>query len=157
MSKICIQGNNLTKDFGKGKGVFDLDIDVKEGQVLGFLGPNGAGKTTTILMLLGLVYPDNGSIKLFDRELTPQNRHTFMDDIGIMFGDPAYPKGLRVIDIFKQRASLTNQSSFEKLLEIANDIDLDIHKKFSKLSLGNKKKVSLCIAFSNKPKILILD
>lgn len=155
--EIFLSGRNLVKTFGQGKGVFHLDIEVRSGEVLGFLGPNGAGKTTTILMLLGLVYPDQGVVKMFGNKLTPVTSYQYMPEVGIMFGDIAFEGHLKIIDIFKRQAAFLGMKDLKPLLALAKELKIDMDKRFSQLSLGNKKKVGIVTALAHKPRLLVLD
>ena len=102
MAKIEV--NNLTKDYGHGRGVFDVSFKIDEGEVFGFLGPNGAGKSTTIRHLLGFSHPDSGETKILGLE-SFSHFDKFMANVGYLPGEIALPSGLsgwQFIDMMKK-------------------------------------------------------
>lgn len=152
-----VRTKSLTKFFGSVSAVKDLSIQVNQGDVYGFLGLNGAGKTTLIRMLLGMVNPDNGSISLFNKQLTSQFDQ--WNKIGYLVETPSSYPNLSVYEnlkvIYKLR-QLTNPAAIEKIID-----DLKLaryrHVRAGKLSLGNKQRLGLAKALIHRPKLLILD
>ncbi len=146
----------LTKDYGAGHGLFDLDLEVAEGEVFGYLGPNGAGKTTTIRLLMGLARPTRGGASIFGLDCQAQavevKRH-----VGYVPGElPQFGplRGREVIAYLGAMAGGVDQGHVRALPE---RLDLDLDRRFREYSTGNKKKLALVIAFMNQPRLLILD
>lgn len=152
-----IQGLGLVKDFGRGRGVFDVDIKVFEKEIVGFVGPNGAGKTTTMLMLTGFISPDEGEIVIDDYFVTMQNAHRLMPNLGLMLAEISLPPKFSVKQIFKYTSGLYGQNLSENWGNMAEFLELDLNAKFGQLSLGNKKKVGVINALMHQPDVVIMD
>ncbi len=156
--EIVLKTENLTKDYGNNKGAFDINLELKKGEIVGFLGPNGAGKTTTIKMLLGLTKADSGKLSLFGEEISSESaRLNHISKIGFLPGDPSFYTGQKVSTIINYLFDLTESKNRKYLNELIQKFELDISKKYKSLSLGNKKKVAIIAAFMNNPELLILD
>src|SRR2546428_10106914 len=153
-SAIFLQG--LTKDYGAGHGIFDLDLDVEEGEVFGFLGPNGAGKTTTIKLLMGLIHATKGSATILgldaDRDAVPLKHK-----IGYVPGELPQFGGWRGSEIVAYIAGLRGDVTDSEIEAIAKRLDLDLGRKYREYSHGNKQKLALLLAFAPKAALLILD
>ena len=151
---IFLQG--LTKDYGAGHGVFDLNLSVEEGEVFGFLGPNGAGKTTTIKLLMGLIHATRGSATILgldaDRDSVPLKHK-----IGYVPGELPQFGGWRGSEIVAYIAGLRGDISDSEVEAVAKRLDLDLGRKYREYSHGNKQKLALLLAFAPKPALLILD
>ena len=151
---IFLQG--LTKDYGAGHGVFDLNLSVEEGEVFGFLGPNGAGKTTTIKLLMGLIHATRGSATILgldaDRDSVPLKHK-----IGYVPGELPQFGGWRGSEIVAYIAGLRGDMSDAEVEAVAKRLDLDLGRKYREYSHGNKQKLALLLAFAPKPALLILD
>ena len=151
---IFLQG--LTKDYGAGHGVFDLNLSVEEGEVFGFLGPNGAGKTTTIKLLMGLIHATRGSATILgldaDRDAVPLKHK-----IGYVPGELPQFGGWRGSEIVAYIAGLRGDMSDAEVEAVAKRLDLDLGRKYREYSHGNKQKLALLLAFAPKPALLILD
>ena len=93
-----IETKNLTKYYGKAKGIIDVSLDVMEGEIVGFIGPNGAGKSTTIRTLLGLIFPTSGSAKIFGKDCISQGPD-IRKDIGYLPSEVLYYEKMKVIDL----------------------------------------------------------
>ncbi|MEM1312792.1 MAG: ABC transporter ATP-binding protein [Patescibacteria group bacterium] len=152
-----LEVNNLTKDFGESKGIFDINFDLSSGQILGFIGPNGAGKSTTTSILTGFVIPDSGNFKIFDRDIDHLNIYDIYPDIGILMSEVVFEKHLTPQQIFQQSEVLLDQDLTENWRQLAEYLDLDINKRFSKLSLGNRKKVGIINCLMHDPNLVIMD
>jgi len=151
---IFLQG--LTKDYGAGHGVFDLNLSVEEGEVFGFLGPNGAGKTTTIKLLMGLIHATRGSATILgldaDRDSVPLKHK-----IGYVPGELPQFGSWRGSEIVAYIAGLRGDMSDAEVEAVAKRLDLDLGRKYREYSHGNKQKLALLLAFAPKPALLILD
>lgn len=154
MEKIEVE--NLTKDYGFGRGVFDVTFSVKSGEVFGFLGPNGAGKSTTIRHLMGFSKPDTGKTKILGLE-SFNNYYKFMDKVGYLPGEIALPTGLTGYEFIDMMKKLKGVKSDEWLNHLIKLFELDATGETKRMSLGVKRKLAIVTAFMNDPDILILD
>ncbi|RGD73712.1 ABC transporter ATP-binding protein [Anaerofustis stercorihominis] len=154
MSVIKIE--NLTKDYGSNKGVFDLSFEVKKGEVLGFLGPNGAGKTTTIRTLLGFIKGDKGSVSI--NGLDPfKNAEEVNRSLGYLPGENSLMDEMKGDDFIKFIADMKGMNNLDRANELKEFFELDASGKIKKMSKGMKQKIGIVCAFMNSPDILILD
>jgi ABC-2 type transport system ATP-binding protein len=152
----AIRTQGLTKDYGAGHGLFDLDLEVRAGEVFGFLGPNGAGKTTTIRQLMGLAFPTRGSAAIFDldchRQAVEVKRH-----VGYVPGEPPQFGGLRGREIIAYLGAMAGGVDQTRVEALCDRLQLDVSRRYREYSTGNKKKLLLVIAFMRQPRLLILD
>lgn len=152
----AIEIKNLTKYYGKARGIIDVNFEVKEGEIFGFIGPNGAGKSTTIRTMLSLIYPTSGSVTIFGKdaiEFGPEIRK----EIGYLPSEIFYYDKMKVIDLLKYSASFYGKDCTERIYELAEIMELDLNRKIQDLSYGNKKKVGIVQGLLHSPKLLILD
>src|SRR5512139_1533287 len=146
----------LTKDYGHGRGLFDLDLEVHAGEIFGFIGPNGAGKTTTIRLLMDLVRPDRGSARLLGLDARRDSLE-IKRRVGYLPGElPRFP-GVSAGHVVGLLAGLRGGVDPEYVNALAERLELDLRQKYDKLSHGNKQKVGLVQAFMHLPELLILD
>ena len=154
-----IEVSNLTKDYGSGRGVFDVSIHVDKGEVFGFLGPNGAGKSTTIRHLMGFSKPDKGSAKILEQE-TFSKYYEILNHVGYIPGEIALPAGLTGYDFLKMMQDLQNihnQEYLNYLLKLFELEDNVLSGETKRMSLGVKRKLAIVAAFMSDPDVLILD
>lgn len=154
-----IQTNKLTKYFGEARGIIEVDMTVKAGEIYGFIGPNGAGKSTTIRTLLGLIHPTSGSATIFGKDIATSGP-AIHQDIGYLPSEVFYYDNMKVGELLKYSASFYNrdqQAIAKRTKELASLLDLDLHKKIDDLSYGNKKKVGIIQGLVHQPKLIILD
>ncbi|MBT2662903.1 ABC transporter ATP-binding protein [Bacillus sp. ISL-45] len=151
-----IEINNLTKMYGKARGIENVSFDVKEGEVFGFIGPNGAGKSTTIRTLLSLIYPTSGSATIFGKDIITAAPE-IKKDIGYLPSEVFYYDNMKVMDLLKYSASFYKKDCTNRIKELADVMELDLTKKIDDLSLGNKKKVGIVQGLLHEPKLIILD
>ncbi len=151
-----IEIKNLTKYYGKQKGIEDVTFKVEEGEIFGFIGPNGAGKSTTIRTLLSLIYPTSGSATIFGKDIVEYG-HEIKEEIGYLPSEVFYYDNMKVIDILKYSASFYKKDCSKRMYELAKIMDLDLSKKVDDLSYGNKKKVGIVQGLLHEPKLLLLD
>lgn len=137
-----IETNNLTKSYGKSRGIEDVTFSVEEGEIFGFIGPNGAGKSTTIRTLLSLIYPTSGSVKIFGKDITEYGPQ-IKKEIGYLPSEVFYYDNMKVIDLLKYSASFYRKDCSERINYLSNAMNLDLNKKIDDLSYGNKKKVGI--------------
>ncbi|MGB8019812.1 MAG: ABC transporter ATP-binding protein [Candidatus Nanopelagicales bacterium] len=146
----------LTKDYGQGHGVFDLDLAIAREEVFGFVGPNGAGKTTTIRLLMDLIRPDRGTATLLGLDSRRDGRE-LKRRIGYLPGElPQYP-GVSAGYVIGLLAGLRGGVDPHRIAALAERLDLDLGQRYQSLSHGNKQKVLLVQAFMHDPEVLILD
>lgn len=152
----AIEIKQLTKDYGNKKGVFDLNISVKKGEVFGFLGPNGAGKTTTIRNLLGFIRPDQGSCTINGMDCY-KDAEKIQESLGYLAGEIAFLDDLTGKQMIEFIASMKRLKDKTKMYDLMERFDLDPKGKIKKMSKGMKQKVGIICAFMNDPDIIILD
>lgn len=153
-----IETSGLCKCYGKNMCVQDLDLQLPEGAIYGFLGPNGAGKSTTLKMILGLARPTGGSVTLFGKPLSAQNRMDLLRDIGALIESPAYYGHLTAeenLEVIRQLRGLPKGNIREVLSIVRLEDQKD--KRVSQFSLGMKQRLGLAEALLSYPKLLILD
>lgn len=151
-----IEVKHVTKDYGYGRGIFDVSFEVKKGEVFGFLGPNGAGKTTTIRHLMGFIKAQVGELYINGKDCWKSAAY-IKREVGYLPGELAFPKKLtgdQFIEFMAEERQVTDMSWTEKLKEI---FELDTSEKIKKMSLGTKRKLAVVTAFIHDPKVLILD
>lgn len=151
-----IEINNLTKYYGKSRGIIDVSFNVEEGEIFGFIGPNGAGKSTLIRTLLSLIYPTGGIATIFGKDCI-KNAPEIAREIGYLPSEVYYYDKMKVIDLLKYSASFYKKDCSKRIKELAETLDLDLNKKIDDLSYGNKKKVGIVQGLLHEPKLIILD
>ncbi len=151
-----IEVSKLTKYYGKSRGIVDVSFKVEEGEIFGFIGPNGAGKSTTIRLLLSLIHPTSGSATVFGKDVVthgPEIRR----DIGYLPSEVFYYEGMKVIDLLKYSASFYDCDCTQRMHELSDIMELELNRRISDLSYGNKKKVGIVQGLLHSPKLLFLD
>lgn len=147
---------NLTKDYGCGRGVFDISINVAAGECYGFLGPNGAGKTTAIRHLMGFSEPDSGRAYIKSQD-TWRYAAQLKKDIGYLPGEIALPAGITGNTFLKMILKMHDCRENEFCINLLERFKLNANKKTGEMSLGEKRKLAIVAAFMHDPQILILD
>lgn len=154
-----IETDKLTKSYGASRGIIDVNLEVKQGEIFGFIGPNGAGKSTTIRTLLGLIHPSSGTAKLFGKDIATQGPE-IRQRIGYLPSEVFYYDNMRVIDLLRYSASFydVDRATIERRIQkLADDLDLPLTRKIDDLSYGNKKKVGIIQGLLHEPELIILD
>ncbi len=151
-----IETKDLTKSYGKARGIIDLNLTVEEGDFFGFIGPNGAGKSTTIRTLLGLIFPTSGEAKIFGKDIVRQNTE-ILSDIGYMPSEATFYSRMRVGEVISLSAKMRKLNCADEAKRLCERLSLDTKKRIEELSLGNRKKVSIVCALQHMPKLCILD
>lgn len=154
-----IEVEHLTKDYGSGRGVFDVSIEVDRGEVFGFLGPNGAGKSTTIRHLMGFSKPDSGSVRIEGVE-TFDRYFEVLGHVGYIPGEIALPAGLTGWEFIRMMQNLQknhNEECLGKMLKLFELEDETLRGETKRMSLGVKRKLAVVTAFMSDPDVLILD
>jgi ABC-2 type transport system ATP-binding protein len=153
---LIIEIQNLSKYYGKARGIIDVSLDVEEGEIFGFIGPNGAGKSTTIRLLLSLIYPTSGSAKVFGKDAIkfgPEIRQ----EVGYLPSEVFYYDKMRVHELLNYSASFYKKDCSQRIRELADIMELDLKRRIENLSYGNKKKVGIVQGLLHSPKLIILD
>lgn len=152
----AIKTVNLTKYYGKARGVIELNLSVEKGECFGFIGPNGAGKSTTIRTLLGLISPTAGSVRIFGKDIAKE-KEAILQDIGYLPSEAVFYPGMKVKDILKLSADMRKKDCTEEAKTLCERLRLDTSRKVDELSFGNRKKVAIVCALQSDPALLILD
>lgn len=151
-----IEVKHLTKDYGHGRGIYDVSFDVRKGEVFGFLGPNGAGKSTTMRHLMGFSKPHSGEAVILNKSCWKQHE-SVMNSVGYLPGEVALPEGLNAsqfIDMMKKLKGVSSNRNIEELIEV---FEMNLSGNIKKMSIGEKRKLAILVAFMNSPDILLLD
>ena len=156
MSEGIIHTEGLTKSYGKNRGVIDVSLDVRPGEVFGFLGPNGAGKTTTIRTLLDFIRPNSGVARLFGLDVHEQSKE-IRRRIGYLPGDLALYEKLKGAEMLRYMGNLRGGVEWNDVRELAERLHSDLSRPIRTLSQGNRQKIGLIQALMHKPELLILD
>ena len=156
MEKKVIELKNLTKDYGENRGIFDLNLTINEGEMIGFVGTNGSGKTTTIRNILGFIQPTSGEVKVNGLESWKYSSE-FIKDIGYVPGEISFPDLKTGLDFLKSQASFLGLEDMSYADYLIEKLQLDIRAPLKRMSKGMKQKTAIVAALMNNPKIIILD
>mgnify|MGYP001086278549 FL=1 len=156
MSTNVIEINQLSKYYGKQRGIEDVTFSVKQGEIFGFIGPNGAGKSTTIRTLLALIYPTSGTATIFGKDCIKE-APVIAQDIGYLPSETFFYENMKVRDLLKYAETLYKKDCSKRIDELTSRLNLDVTRKIRDLSFGNKKKVGIVAGLLHSPKLLILD
>jgi ABC-2 type transport system ATP-binding protein len=151
-----IQTRNLTKSYGKARGIIDVNLSIKEGEIFGFIGPNGAGKSTTIRTLLSFIHATGGSAEIFGKDCFKHSEE-IKKDIGYLPADVNYYDDMRVSEMLSYSARFYKKDCTKKIKELSEIFEVEANKRIDSLSTGNKKKVAIIQALLHDPRLLILD
>lgn len=152
----AIETTDLTKYYGKVRGIENVNLSVEAGEFFGFIGPNGAGKSTTIRTLLGLIRKSSGSARVLGMEIE-KDRETILRETGYLPAEAAFYSGMRAGEVLALSAKLRGLDCREEAKRLAERLDLDLTRKVGELSLGNRKKVGIIAAMQHRPRLYILD
>jgi ABC-2 type transport system ATP-binding protein len=152
----AIETFGLSKDFGSGRGLFDLSLEVHEGEILGFLGPNGAGKSTTMRLLLGLIAPTSGRARILGLDIASDGLE-LRRRIGYLPGDFGLYPGLSGAALLDYFARLYGGVPSDRISALAERFDAQLDRPVRELSSGNRQKIGLIQAFMHDPELLVLD
>ena len=152
----AIRIENLSKYYGKARGIEQISLSVAEGEFFGFIGPNGAGKSTTIRTLLGLVSPTGGHAAVLGFDIVKEKEKIFART-GYLPSEAMFHSGMRVRDGLKLSADLRKKDCRDVAAGLCERLQLDTGRKVDELSFGNRKKVAIVCALQHEPQLLILD
>lgn len=152
----AVQISHITKDYGREKGIFDVSLSVKRGEVYGFLGPNGAGKTTTIRHLLGFLKPEEGECRIDGMDCFRQ-ASLVQKNLGYLAGEIAFPEDFTGQGLLNFLADMKGIRDRNRMKELTDLLELDPSGKVRKMSKGMKQKLGIVNAFMGNPGIVIPD
>ena len=150
-----IKTDHLTKYYGKSRGIINLSLTVREGEFFGFIGPNGAGKSTTIRILLGLIRSDSGRASVFGTDIS--NSRKILENIGYIPSEAMFYHNTTVAEILRLSARLRRKDCTKQAQTLCERLQLDMRQRTDRLSLGNRKKVSIVCALQHSPELCIFD
>ena len=151
-----IELKHLTKDYGEGKGIFDIDLTIKKGEMIGFVGTNGSGKTTTIRNMLGFVKPTSGNAYVNGLE-SWKNASEIAKSVGYVPGEIAFPDLATGTEFLKCQADFLGLKDMTYANYLIEKLQLDPRANLKRMSKGMKQKTALVAALMNNPDIIILD
>lgn len=156
MEKNILEVKNLTKYYGKIKGIENITFELKQGEIFGFIGPNGAGKSTTIRSIMNLINKTSGKVLIENKEFTKDDIKT-KEKIGYLPSEIYLYDDLTVKQMLDYHEKFYKKDIHQRRIELVQKLQLDETKKIEDLSLGNLKKLGIILACMHEPKILILD
>ena len=154
--EVMISVKHLTKDYGRGRGIFDISFDIYKGTVFGYCGTNGSGKTTTIRNIMGFIKPDKGSVTVKGLDAW-KNADEIKKYIGYLPGEIAFPQVENGSEFLKIQAETLGLTDMSKAEAIINALKLDPTANLKRMSKGMKQKTAIAAAFMHSPEIIILD
>lgn len=152
----AIKTENLTKHYGKARGIEQISLTVEEGEFFGFIGPNGAGKSTTIRTLLGLISPTGGQAAVLGFDIVKE-KEKILAGTGYLPSEAMFHPGMRVREVLKLSADLRKKDCRKAAVSLCERLQLDTSRKVDELSFGNRKKVAIVCALQHDPRLLVLD
>ena len=156
MGNNIFEIKNLTKYYGKIKGVENLSLELEKGEIFGFIGPNGAGKSTTIRAIMNLINKTSGKVLIENEEFNKDNIK-LKEKIGYLPSEIYLYDDLTVKEMLDYHGKFYKKNIHNRRIELVKRLQLDEKKKIEDLSLGNLKKLGIILAFMHEPKFLILD
>lgn len=152
----AIKTDQLTKSYGKSRGISEVSLQVEQGDFFGFIGPNGAGKSTLIRTLLGLLSPTSGSAQIFGMDVVQSNKE-ILSRVGYLPGEISFYSGMKVQDMLDLSAGMRGLNCRAAGRELCERLELDPGARIDRLSLGNRKKVGIICAMQHNPDLYMLD
>jgi ABC-2 type transport system ATP-binding protein len=157
MDQPVIETIDLSKQYGKARGINHVNLEIREGEIFGFIGPNGAGKSTTIRILLNLIFPSGGSAKIMGMDVIRQTRG-IKRITGYIPSDAVVYPSMRVDEFLNYCLRFYGlRNGQQRVKDLCDRFELDQSRRISDLSLGNRKKVSIVQSLVHQPRLLILD
>ncbi len=147
--------NNFTKKYGKFTAVDNITFDLNPGEIVGFVGENGAGKSTTIRCITNMLFPSSGEIRVLGLDSVKEAKK-INEKVAYLPGETEFYKGINAKKLFKIQ-SHHYPGSFEEALQLSQRLALDVNKKVSSLSLGNRKKVSIVLTLMKPAELIVMD
>ena len=157
MNIPIIDITDLSKFYGKARGIEHINLEIGEGEIFGFIGPNGAGKSTTIRILMNLIFPTGGSARIMGMDVIRDTKKIKMQ-VGYIPSDASAYSSMNVNEFLSYCIRFYNvQNGAQRISELSEMFELDLTRQITDLSLGNRKKVSIIQSLLHSPKLLILD
>ncbi|GAC1638148.1 MAG: ABC transporter ATP-binding protein [Candidatus Dormibacteraceae bacterium] len=156
MAASAIRTSKLSKDYGLGRGLFELDLEVAPQEVFGYLGPNGSGKSTTIRLLMDMIRPSSGGAHIFGLDCRRDSVEV-KRKVGYLPGDMPQFGSLRGKEVVAYLGGMRGGADPKIVRSIAERFDLDLGRRFREYSTGNRRKLGILLAFMHRPDLLILD
>lgn len=156
MSMYAIETVGLSKYYGKSRGIIEVNLEVRQGEIFGFIGPNGAGKTTTIRVLLGLLRPSSGEARLLGEPI-PAGGGSLYRNIGYVPSEVSYYPEMTGRQLIDYAGGFYGQNNRKWVGELQERMQFDPDKSIRAYSHGNLKKLSIIQALMHKPQLVILD
>lgn len=157
MSEPVIDIFNLSKFYGKARGIEHINLQIDEGEIFGFIGPNGAGKSTTIRILMNMIFPTGGSARILGMDVISETKK-IKSQIGYIPSDANAYSSMNVHEFLAYCIRFYNiQNGEKRISDLSRLFELDLSRKIAELSLGNRKKVSIVQSLLHNPRLLILD
>jgi ABC-2 type transport system ATP-binding protein len=157
MSEPIIEITDLSKFYGKARGIEHIDLRINEGEIFGFIGPNGAGKSTTIRILMNMIFPTSGSASIMGMDVIMETKK-IKKLVGYIPSDANAYSSMDVNEFLSYCIRFYEVQDGEKRIsELTEMFELDRNRKITDLSLGNRKKVSIVQSLLHRPRLLILD
>lgn len=154
--KKVISIENLTKQYGKHRGVENISLQVPQGDVFGFLGPNGAGKSTTIRCLLGMLHFQAGEVEVMGMS-APGQQKQILQETGYLPSEVMFYPSMRAGEVIRFAAKVRGADCGKEADRLCRKLEVDLYKRVSELSLGNRKKIGIVCAMQHNPRLLIMD
>ncbi len=151
-----IKAEHLTKDYGGGRGIFDISFFITKGEVFGFVGTNGSGKTTTIRHIMGFIKPKNGTVNVLGMDAW-KDACKIKESVAYIPGEIAFPDLTTGIEFLKAQAELLGLKSMDRAEELIKRLQLDPSANLKRMSKGMKQKTAIVAALMADKDILILD
>ncbi len=152
----AIRINQLTKHYGKNRGIDQVSLTVAQGDCFGFIGPTGAGNSTTIRTLLGLIRPTSGDAQVLGLDIRRDMRQ-ILARVGYLPSEASFYPGMRVREVLTLSAQLRGKRCDQRTDKLCQRLQLDPTRRVEELSFGNRKKVGIVCALQHAPELLILD
>ncbi|MYL32595.1 ATP-binding cassette domain-containing protein [Pontibacillus yanchengensis] len=152
----AVEMNDLTKYYKKSKGIENVSLSIDVGEIFGFIGPNGAGKSTAIRTLLNFIHPTSGTATIFGKDIVSDSKE-IKELVGYLPSEVHYYDDMKALDLLQYSAKFHEYKNIKRIHQLAERLQLDLHKKIEDLSFGNRKKVGIIQALLHEPKLLILD
>jgi ABC-2 type transport system ATP-binding protein len=157
MNGPIIDITDLSKFYGKARGIEHIDLEIGEGEIFGFIGPNGAGKSTTIRILMNMIFPTGGSARIMGMDVIRDTKK-IKSHVGYIPSDANAYSSMEVHEFLSYIIRFYDvQNGEQRISELSELFELDLNRKIADLSLGNRKKVSIIQSLLHSPKLLILD
>lgn len=151
-----IKITGLSKYYGKSRGIVDLNLEVLQGEILGYLGPNGAGKTTTMRILMDFIRASEGTAQIFGMD-SHKDSLNIRRNIGYLSTSPVLYENLTGRQFLTYCMNIKGQDETTSFIELAERLNCDLDKKIDTLSHGNKQKIAIIRALAHKPQLVIMD